>query len=72
MVCLYIFWIARIFLELPKTKKCHYYGNMIGNMTLRSSNMFPTFPMKYFGIVNGHIVYAHEVQGPKMTSIHFL
>jgi len=52
MACPY-FWIAYIWEGLPKIKKCHYYGNMTGNMTQNSPNMFPTFPMKYFGVPNG-------------------
>jgi len=65
MACLY-------FLNCPNQKKCQYYGNMTDNMTQRSPNMFAIFPMKYFSVPNGHIVYAHEVQGPKMTSSHIL
>jgi len=45
---------------------------MTGNMIQCSPNMFPTFPMKYFGILNGCIVYACEVQGVKMTSSYIL
>jgi len=70
MAYLYFFGIAHIFLGLPKTKICHYHRNMTNNMTQNSPNMFSTFPMKYFGIPNGRIIYAYEVQGVKMTGSH--
>jgi len=72
MVYLYFFGIAHIFLGLSKLKKCHYYENMIGNMTQHSPNIFHMFPMKYFGVSNGDIVYGREVQSVKRTGSYIL